>query len=190
MLAPPAEPPEPLIVPPPIANVPYEPEVTTTVAAAPEKPSTESHTENADKKETDTDSTLTVEDATDVTIEKTKENTHAGEKTHQFFHICRADDTIEGIAQKYSVSVDKIREMNKLLGSNPPQGRVLLLPRDRNNISLAKDVTTYTVIRGDTYSSIARRHKINTYALMHLNNADTPLLQIDDVLYVPDVVRQ
>jgi LysM repeat protein len=190
MLAPPAEPPEPLLIPPAIVDMPYEIEETPTVAAAPEKTSSESHTQNTDKEETDTDPTLTVEDATDITIEKPDASTHAGENTHQFFHICSTDETVEGIAKKYSVSVDKIRELNKLVGSNPPQGRVLLLPRDRNNISSAKDITTYTIIRGDTYSSISRRYKINTYALMYLNNADTPLLQIDDVLYVPDVVRQ
>jgi len=52
----------------------------------------------------------------------------------------------------------------------------------------ATDVTVEnesTVVKGDSYSRIARKFHISPSALMRLNNAKNSRLDIGDVLYVP-----
>lgn len=183
MLVPPSEPPEPLLVPPAIAHMSMDTEDPTP------EPTPERTTRETRERTRETE-ILRVADATDVAVEDADPPATSGDDRVNFFHITVADESLDTIARRYGVSVQALAELNALAGTSPPQGRVLLLPRDRTHISRAPDVTTYTVVRGDTYSSIARRFRISTHALMHLNNAESSLLQIDDVLYVPDTVRR
>jgi len=107
-----------------------------------------------------------------------------------FFHVTRAGETINALAQRYAVDAYAFARINGVAKTATlPAGSVLLLPRPLDTVASAPDVTTYTVVAGDTYSKLSRTYKISTAALMYLNGAKTSNLQVGDTLYVPKVNR-
>ena len=164
MLVPPSEPPSPMIVPSsvsiPIANSLRANVVT---SASP----------------------IIVSDTMDVTIEN-EAYTSSPVTGKEIFHLCISGDTIKSVSEKYKVNANKLMEYNKLAPNQSLiPGKVLLLPRNLDNLATENEITTYTVVKGDSYSRIARKSHISPTALMHLNNAKDSKLDIGDVLYVP-----
>lgn len=168
MTAPPSEPPAPLLVPPAVADA----------------------TVHSDIVVTDTPEELVVAEPADVTVEPSDAPpataTDTDTDTQAFFHLSDGQESIDDIAAHYGVDPARLADINRARGTLAA-GRVILLPRNLNDIPVAPDIASYTVVSGDTYSRIARTYAIDTKALMHLNNATDPMLQIGDVLYVPDV---
>ena len=106
--------------------------------------------------------------------------------TKNYLHKCVSGDTTESIAAAYGVDEKDICILNGIRsGANLSSGKVLLLRKDTSEISQAPDVTTYTVVPGDTFSKIARTFNIASPALMKMNSTTSSSLQIGDVLYVP-----
>jgi LysM repeat protein len=167
MLAPPGEPPEKLKIPSAFADGSIKP-----VASGGEAV------------------TITTEGAAEITIEEPGTSA-SGETTEEetssaLFHVCRKGETVKGVADRHGVDAAALASLNGMsVSSSLNPGRVLVLPRDFNAINMSSEVTTYTVVSGDTYSRIARQFKISPGALMKLNNAKDSSLQIGDVLYVP-----
>ncbi|WP_147371132.1 LysM peptidoglycan-binding domain-containing protein, partial [Meiothermus luteus] len=52
-------------------------------------------------------------------------------------------------------------------------------------LALAQNAQTYTVQRGDTLYSIARRHETTVETLMRLNRLQSPTLSVGQVLVLP-----
>ncbi len=128
--------------------------------------------------------------AVDVAIDGTQTNAatrnQAGRKGDAFFHSCRAGETIATVAKSYGVDANVTAKLNGWSASYAPAaGTMLLLPRNMENVAAAPDVTTYKVASGDTFSRVAKRHKISVVAMMALNKAKGEALSIGDVLYVP-----
>lgn len=142
---------------------------------------------------------ILIDDAVAITEESAPKQTSAtpstatartAPQTANFFHVARAGETINALAQRYKVDPDLFARINGLSRTVPlQQGIVLLIPRPLDTISAAPDVTTYTVVAGDTYSKIARQHKIPVSALMYLNKAQSSNLRIGDTLFVPKLSR-
>jgi LysM repeat protein len=168
MLAPPAEPPEEIVVPPAVMDVPGRPSrVPVLDVSAPELSS----------------------DAMDVTIDDGEEQPAApttSSGANALFHVCRKNESLEDVAAAYGVEPQALAKVNGFTGGTLRQGQVFLLPRTLGNVSMAPDVTTYTVVAGDTYSRIARHYHLAAAALMKLNGTESSALQVGDVLYVPN----
>ncbi len=133
-----------------------------------------------------------VGNASDITIESYKhsESTEVPSKL-VFFHKCRQGDSLIDLARKYEINLNELAKINNRTKNRPlSPDQVLLLPRNINNILNAKDVTTYTVVGGDTYSKIARKFHIAGKALMVINEAENSSLNIGDILYVPDISKK
>ncbi|MCX7848309.1 MAG: LysM peptidoglycan-binding domain-containing protein [bacterium] len=110
----------------------------------------------------------------------------AAAPTANFFHVARAGETVNALAQRYAVDADALARINGVAKTTPlPNDTLLLLPRPLDSVGTAPDVTTYTVVAGDTYSKIARAYKLSTAALMYLNKAQSSNLKVGDTLYVP-----
>ena len=78
-------------------------------------------------------------------------------------------DTLYSIARKYSVSVKELMSQNGI--ENPSAlsvGMDLLIPGTENG----GGVVTYTVVSGDTYYSISKKHGMKVSELLELNNLD------------------
>lgn len=107
-----------------------------------------------------------------------------------FFHVARAGETVNALAQRYAVDPDALARINGVARTATlSAGTLLLLPRPLDKLPSAPDVTTYTVVAGDTYSKLARTYKISVAALMYLNGAKSSNLQVGDTLYVPKINR-
>ena len=168
MLVRPSEPPAPMLVPSDIAMPTIE--------------------QPKEEKDITVASPILNTDATDVTIEKKPVQLVETSSDAPLFHLCKNDDTIKNVAEKYNVDVNKLMKYNNL---TPAQslipGKILLLPRKLSDLATCGEVTTYSIVKGDTYSRVARQYHISVKALMRLNNAKDSKLDIGDVLYVPKV---
>lgn len=81
----------------------------------------------------------------------------------------RRGDTLSGIASKMGVSVAAIRQQNTLRGNSIQPNQTLTI--NRSALSLADNNSiTYRVRKGDSLSSIARRHGVDIKDVMRWNN--------------------
>ena len=87
-------------------------------------------------------------------------------------------DSLYSIARKYSTTIDKIKDLNNLTSNILSIGQVLLIPTDTNL------ETTYTVQRGDSLYSIAKKYNTTVDRLKQLNNLSSNLLSIGQILIV------
>lgn len=98
----------------------------------------------------------------------------------------RKGDTIYEIAARYGITQSSIRRTNKLRTSRLRIGQrlVLVIPPRAQARAVALDKNSYRVRKGDTLSSIARRHRTTVTKIRRLNNLRTTRLSIGQVLRV------
>ena len=87
-------------------------------------------------------------------------------------------DSLYSIARKYSTTIDKIKDLNNLTTNLLSIGQVLLIPTDTNL------ETTYTVQKGDSLYSIAKKYDTTVDRLKQLNNLKSNLLSVGQILIV------
>ncbi len=107
-------------------------------------------------------------------------------------HIVEKSETLYSLSRKYGVTVDEIREANKMGSSNTITiGQQLIIPGDDVGVSTVTTPSTisydnYKVVSGDTLYSISRKHDITVDELRNINNlSQTSVLKIGQVLHVP-----
>ncbi len=98
----------------------------------------------------------------------------------------RRGDTIYTIAQRYGITQRSIRTTNKLRTSRLRIGQrlVLVIPPKASRQAGLTPKNSYRVRKGDTLSSIARRHRTSVTKIRRLNNLRTTRLSIGQVLRV------
>lgn len=99
-------------------------------------------------------------------------------------YTVRRGDTLYSIARRYNTTVARIAQANNIRNTSLIRvGQVLRIPGATT--TQAPTVRTYTVRRGDTLYSIARRYNTTVSRLAQLNNIRNPsLLRIGQVLRV------
>ncbi|MBE6157542.1 MAG: LysM peptidoglycan-binding domain-containing protein [Firmicutes bacterium] len=96
-------------------------------------------------------------------------------------------DTLYGIATKYNLTVDQLKELNNLTSNNLSVGQQLIVPSTNNNEEQIEDnPNIYIVQRGDSLWLIAKKFNTNVNDLINLNNLSTINLQIGDKLLIPN----
>lgn len=95
------------------------------------------------------------------------------------YYIVKRGDTLYGIAKKYNISVDELKNNNNLNNDILSIGQQLLITNNNtgNNI--------YTVKPGDTLYSIARLNNTTVSQLADINNLNTTILSIGQQLIIP-----
>lgn len=95
----------------------------------------------------------------------------------------RSGDTLSGIASRLGVTAKDLQQWNNLRGSGLKIGQNLTVGAGTSAQRLANnsDSITYRVRKGDSLSSIAKRHGVNIKDVMRWNN-DTDKLQPGDRL--------
>ncbi|MDF3829866.1 MULTISPECIES: murein transglycosylase D [unclassified Pseudocitrobacter] len=95
----------------------------------------------------------------------------------------RSGDTLSGIASRLGVSASNLKQWNNLRGNNLKIGQSLTVGAGNSAAQLAKnsDSITYRVRKGDSLSSIAKRHGVNIKDVMRWND-DTDNLKPGDQL--------
>ena len=88
-------------------------------------------------------------------------------------------DTLYGIANKFGVSVNNLKDINNLSNNTLSIGQVLKIPSSTSN------KLTYTVKKGDTLYSIARTYNTDVNTIKRLNNLSGNNLSIGQTLILP-----
>ncbi|MCS6928410.1 MAG: LysM peptidoglycan-binding domain-containing protein [Saprospiraceae bacterium] len=115
-----------------------------------------------------------------------------------------AGDTLFSIARRFNVTVADLRQANNLTSDHLRVGQVLRIPTSSaptpapnppvpapqptppdSSSGGGTTIITYTVVRGDTLSSIARRFNVTVDAIKRHNNLRSPRLRVGQTLRIP-----
>lgn len=106
---------------------------------------------------------------------------YAGPVLNENYYIVQKGDSLWGIANKYGLSVDKLKELNNLSSNNLSIGQKLLV----KDTSSSDDVGVYyTVKSGDTLYGIANKYGLSVDDLKTMNNLSSNNLFIGQMLLV------
>ncbi len=101
-------------------------------------------------------------------------------------YIVKKGDSLYSIANKYNTTVDELKRINNLTSNILSIGQVLKLPSDKaSNVEKEENTISYTVQKGDSLYSIARKYNTTIDRIKDLNNLTTKLLSIGQVLLIP-----
>lgn len=101
-------------------------------------------------------------------------------------YIVKKGDSLYSIANKYNTTVDELKRINNLTSNILSIGQVLKLPSDKvSDIEKEENTISYTVQKGDSLYSIARKYSTTIDKIKDLNNLTTNLLSIGQVLLIP-----
>ena len=93
-------------------------------------------------------------------------------------HVATKGDTLAGVAKRYAVSTAQLKAWNRLKSNRLAPGQKLAVSGERSvkRVAVAKNSAEpgkraqYTVRRGDTLSSIARRFKVGVNDIQRWNS--------------------
>lgn len=91
-------------------------------------------------------------------------------------------DTLYSIAKKYNVSEEEIKEYNNLNSNLLTINQILQIPVSE----VVSENIIYTVKKGDTLYQIANNYGLTVSEIMNLNNLNTTLLNVGDILLIPN----
>lgn len=108
------------------------------------------------------------------------------EEEEENIYIVKKGDSLYSIANKYNTTVEELKRINNLTSNILSIGQVLKLPSDKaNNVEKEENTISYTVQKGDSLYSIARKYDTTIDRIKDLNNLTTNLLSIGQVLLIP-----
>lgn len=101
-------------------------------------------------------------------------------------YIVKKGESLYSIANKYNTTVDELKRINNLTSNILSIGQVLKLPSDKvSDVEKEENTISYTVQKGDSLYSIARKYSTTIDKIKDLNNLTTNLLSIGQVLLIP-----
>ncbi|MEG1506964.1 MAG: LysM peptidoglycan-binding domain-containing protein, partial [Bacilli bacterium] len=100
-------------------------------------------------------------------------------------YTVKPGDTLYGIAKKFNISVDKLKDINKLSTNLLSIGEVLNINEGKTDV--AEDISKYYVKKGDSLYSIAKKYNTNVDTLKSLNKLNTDVLSIGQILTLPSI---
>ena len=101
-------------------------------------------------------------------------------------YIVKKGDSLYSIANKYNTTIDELKRINNLTSNILSIGQVLKLPSDKvSDVEKEENTISYTVQKGDSLYSIARKYSTTIDKIKELNNLTTNLLSIGQVLLIP-----
>ena len=106
--------------------------------------------------------------------------------TPETTYTVQKGDSLYSIAKKYNTTVDKLKELNNLTTNILSIGQVLKLPVETTEEEIKEENTiTYTVQKGDSLYSIAKEYNTTIDQIKEINNLESNLLSIGQVLKLP-----
>ena len=88
-------------------------------------------------------------------------------------------DTLYSIAKKYNTTVDKLKEINSIVGDILTIGTTLLIPN--SNLS---DIIIHKVINGDSLWALSKKYNTTVELIKELNNLVSDLIKPGDELKI------
>ena len=99
-------------------------------------------------------------------------------------YTVKPGDTLYGISNQFGVSVTELAELNGIKGSNLPVGTVLRIP-SKSGVN-PNNMFMYTVEKGDTLYSIARKYNTTVNDIINLNYLKSNNLSVGQVIRIPE----
>ena len=99
-------------------------------------------------------------------------------------YTVKAGDTIYRIATQNNTTVQAIKDLNNLTSDVLTIGQILKIPTTEI-IEIPTTTTTYTIKKGDTLYSIAKKYNTTVDKLKQQNNLATNNLTIGQILQIP-----
>lgn len=107
-------------------------------------------------------------------------------------NACSADytvkkgDTLYGLAKKYQVSINQLKDVNNLTSDKLYINQQLLVPDEHLSSSHLEETTgLYYVKKGDTLYSLSKKYQVSTNLLMVANSLTSDKIKIGQKLLVP-----
>ena len=101
-----------------------------------------------------------------------------------FTYTVKSGDSLYNIARRYETTVDEIIKLNKLSTINLSIGQKLLVPETGEAVTSLPSYINYTVQRGDSLYSIARKYNTTVNDILKDNNLNTSTLSIGQNLKI------
>lgn len=99
-------------------------------------------------------------------------------------YTVKAGDTLYGISNQFGVSVTELAELNGIKGSNLKIGTILKIPSKSG--TNPNNMFMYTVKKGDTLYSIARKYNTTVQKIIDLNYLKNSSISPGEVLRIPE----
>ncbi len=90
-------------------------------------------------------------------------------------------DTLYSIAGRYGITVNELKALNNLSSNVLSIGQQLKVPSSNGSTGSNR----YTVVRGDSLWSIARRYNVSVEDLINANNLDNLTIYVGQELIIP-----
>lgn len=92
-------------------------------------------------------------------------------------------DTLYGIAKRFNTSVQYLKEINNLKDNTLQIGQILKVTNNSDNEPM--ECIVYTVKKGDSLYSIAKKYNTTVEEIKRYNNLNSNLLNIGDRIVIP-----
>lgn len=101
-------------------------------------------------------------------------------------HTVQQGETLARIARRYSTTISTLQSLNTISNVNRIYAGQVLCVQAQPATSIK-----YTVLRGDTLASIARRYGVDMYVLAQMNKlTNLNRIYVGQVLLIPEVTIQ
>ena len=101
-----------------------------------------------------------------------------------FTYTVKRGDSLYSIARVYETTVDDIKRLNHLTSNTLSIGQKLQIPETDFSVSTKPNFTTYTVKKGDTLYSIAKKYNLPVNTIIVDNALQNNTLAIGQVLNI------
>lgn len=98
-------------------------------------------------------------------------------------YIVKSGDTLYSIAKNFGLTVDDLKNANGLINNNLSIGQNLIIPSESSSDNI--NTFTYTVVKGDTLYSIAKKYNTSVSDIKNINSLTSSVLSIGQKLIIP-----
>lgn len=103
-----------------------------------------------------------------------------------FIYTIKPGDNLYSIAKNYNIGLDELINFNEQASTLLTIGSQILIPT--NNKTTVNNIQ-YIIKPGDTLYNIAKRYNTSVDEIKRLNNFNTNMLKIGDVILIPDTSK-
>ncbi|HQD33920.1 MAG TPA: LysM peptidoglycan-binding domain-containing protein [Bacteroidales bacterium] len=114
----------------------------------------------------------------------TNQTSSSSAKTQNIVHVVKSGETLSGIASKYGVSVNNIKNWNNLSSDKISIGQKLIINPTKQTSSKTETQQIHVVKSGETLSGIASKYGVSVNNIKNWNNLSSDKISIGQKLII------